>query len=161
MSIQSPDRARNASGRLQTSVSAESKALPERDQVPARHRIGLDANRPIDPRTGTIQPQVADPDVIASSGAGWVRLNFVLGPWAHPKDRNRHDGRTWAQAYREIIGGFREKGLKIYGLIGFEAMPAGPGNRFRYQPPHADSDDAWLDQYIAHFVAIVEMLQAC
>jgi hypothetical protein len=139
-------------------TSAESKPLPEGNGAGVSHRIGLDANRPIDPRTGRIQPQVADPDVIASSGAGWVRLNCVLGPWSHPKDRNRHGGRTWAQTYRQIIRGFREKGLKIYGLIGFEAMPTDPGNRFRDRPLNADADDAWLDQYIAHFVAIVEML---
>ncbi len=124
---------------------------------PARHKTGLDANRPIDPRSGQIEPHVVDPDVVASTGTGWVRLNFILGPWSSPLDDTLFEGRTWAQTYSQIISGFREKEVKLYGLIGVEAMPTGPDDRFRLPPPRGNVDDDWLDRYVAHFLAIVEM----
>lgn len=122
----------------------------------ARLKIGLNANRPIDPKTGRIEPQVADPEIIASTGAGWVRLNFVLGPWSGPDDDTPYHGSSWAKTYSQIIAGFRRRGLQIYGLIGVEAMPAGPGDRFRSPPPNGDARDGWLDRYVDQFQAIVE-----
>jgi hypothetical protein len=119
-------------------------------------KIGLDANRPIDPSTGRIHPQVADPDVIASTGAGWVRLNFILGPWSGPTDETLHDGRTWAETYGQIVDGLRDRGLRLYGLVGCEAMPEDPGDRFRSPPVHGEVPDEWLDRYVDNFTAIVE-----
>jgi hypothetical protein len=117
----------------------------------------LDANRPIDPRSGQIEPQVANPEIVSSTGAGWVRLNFVLGPWSGPDDDRLCEGRTWAEAYEHIVSGFRSHGLQIYGLIGAEAMPDSPGDRFRSPPQSGTADDEWLDRYVEHFVRIVEM----
>jgi hypothetical protein len=125
--------------------------------IPARSKIGLDANRPIDPRTGRIEAQVADPKVVASTGTGWIRLNFVLGPWTSPDDPTLHDGRTWAETYQAFVSGFRQEGLSIYGLIGVEAMPSGPGNRFRSPPAHGAEDDEWLSQYAENVARIAEM----
>jgi hypothetical protein len=122
---------------------------------PARLKIGVDANRPLHPKTGRIEAQVADPQIIASTGAGWVRLNFVLGPWSGPDDETLFDGRTWAQAYDQIIAGFRRQGLQVYGLVGAEAMPTGPGDRFRSPPPNGRTRAEWLDRYVDQFVAIV------
>ena len=140
-----------------TEEVAESESAPDDGGRPARNKIGVDANQPIDPKTGRILSQVADPEVIASTGAGWVRLNFILGPWDSPDDGTLHDGRTWAETYSQIISGFRQKGLMVYGLIGVEAMPWGPGDRFRTPPPQGTVADLWLDQYVDHFAAIVEM----
>ena len=131
---------------------------PQKDEPPgANHKIGIDANRPIDPKTGEIQPQVADPDIIASTGTHWVRLNFVLGPWSEPGDDTLHSGRSWAGAYQKIIAGLRDRGLNIYGLIGAEAMPKDPGDAFRKPAPGPEVESRWMDQYVEHFVAIVEM----
>ena len=59
-----------------------------------RQKLGIDANRPIDPSSGIIEPQVVDPAVIAASGVGWVRLNFVMRPWRGPDDPTRFSGRS-------------------------------------------------------------------
>ena len=72
------------------------------------HKIGIDANRPIvmrGPDQGAPAPTVTDPDIIAGTGAGWVCLNFVLGPWSAPDDRTLHQGRDWESVYRSIIAG--------------------------------------------------------
>jgi hypothetical protein len=120
------------------------------------YKIGLDANRPIDPKTGRIEPQVADPDILASTGTGWVRLNFILGPWSGPNDDALYGGRTWTQTYAQIVSGLRDKGLNLYGLIGCEAVAGDLGDRFRSPPSAGDVKDEWLDQYIANASLIVE-----
>jgi hypothetical protein len=129
------------------------------------HKIGIDANRPViteGPHRGAAAPTVADPDLIAATGAGWVRINFVLGPWASPNDTTVHQGRDWEGLYRTIILGFRQKGLNIYGLIGHEAVHADPGDRFRSPPEQMSADarrqaDEWIQQYVATFATIVRM----
>jgi hypothetical protein len=106
-----------------------------------------------------MSPQVADPEIIASTGTGWVRLNFVLGPWSGPDDDSLFYGRTWAGAYRQIIAGFRERSLRILGLIGVEAVSRGPGERYRDAVSQLANMDAWMEQYVDNFVAIVELFQ--
>jgi hypothetical protein len=137
--------------------NAQTEAAQEIGPQSATDKIGIDANRPIDPKTGEIQPQVADPDVIASTGTRWVRLNFVLGPWSGPGDTTLHSGRTWAGAYQKIISGLRGRGLHIYGLVGAEAVPKDPGDEYRQAAPGPDAESLWMDRYAEHFGAIVEM----
>jgi len=120
-------------------------------------KIGLDANRPIDPCTGLLNPQVRDLDLFAETGAGWIRLNFVLGPWSSPDDKTLHSGQTWRGAYTSIVTGLAGRGLRLYGLIGVEAVGSDPGNRLRLAPASGDSQDAWIDAYVARFVDIAEM----
>ena len=50
----------------------------------AGEKIGIEANLPIDRATGALNLQIRNSRVIADTGAGWVRLNFVLGPWSSP-----------------------------------------------------------------------------
>ena len=122
-------------------------------------RIGIDANLPIiteGPRGVDLAPQVARPEIIGDTGAGWVRLNFVLGPWSGPTDTTLHQGRTWEGVYRTIVAGLREKGLNLYGLISNEAVAAEVGDRFR-SPPASHPTDDWLDKYVSNFVAILRM----
>ncbi len=151
----SPDAA--DAGPSDSASDARLDAAESTEPRSATDKIGIDANRPIDPKTGEIQPQVADPDVIASTGTQWVRLNFVLGPWSAPGDTTLHAGRTWAGAYQKIISGLRGKGLRIYGLIGAEAVPKDPGEEYRQAVPGPDTESPWMDQYVDHFAAIVEM----
>jgi hypothetical protein len=124
-------------------------------------RIGIDANLPLildGERRGDPAPQVARPEVIADTGAGWVRLNFVLGPWDRPSDKRRFRSRTWEEAYGEIIGGLRAKGLSLYGLISNEAVGSGLDDRFRSAPGNQTADP-WLEEYVHNFVAIVRMFR--
>jgi len=134
----------------------------------AMHKIGIDANRPVHvrgARVGGLTDTVADPAVIASTGAGWVRLNFVLGPWAAPEDSREWQGHTWMRAYHRIIDQFRDNGLQIYGLISGEAVRTdldGSLNTMFRQPEAATSEaerargHAWIQQYAANFGRIVQ-----
>ena len=129
------------------------------------HKIGLDANRPIvtepGPRQGALSDTVADPQAIGDSGAAWVRINFVLGPWSGPGDPSRYQGHTWAQAYTIIIDQFLGSGLSIYGLIGHEAVKTSPGffRDSRRQTPSHDAAQAqrWIADYAANFGDIVKL----
>lgn len=124
----------------------------------AKDKLGIDANRPIDPATGAIAPQVADPSIILGTGVGWVRLNFVLGQrWQGPLDQSRPAGLTWAETYRRIIDGFRQQGLRVYGLISAEAMPGDPGEQFRGPVDGAPVANDWIRRYADTFVQIAEL----
>jgi hypothetical protein len=128
------------------------------------HKIGLDANRPIfvdGPNQGALAPTVADPEVIASTGAAWVRLNFVLGPWSGPNDQIRHQGRTWAETYATIVDRFRERDLSIYALVGHEIMKSSP-DFFRAPGREMSSQQVaqaqrWIDAYADNFLEVVKL----
>jgi hypothetical protein len=125
------------------------------DRIFSKGKMGIDANRPIDAGSGAIAPQYADPTIIADTGAAFVRLNFVLGPWRSPADTTLHAGRTWFQTYDTIVDGLLAKGLGVYALVGAEATSRpDPGNRFRQATPNPDAED-WLREYVANFAAIV------
>ena len=76
-------------------------AAPTQTASPAKlagEKIGIEANLPIDRTTGALNLQIRNSRVIADTGAGWVRLNFVLGPWLSPADEAIYGGRTWREA---------------------------------------------------------------
>lgn len=107
--------------------------------------VGLDTNAPISAATGDI---AAPPQVVADTGTAWVRVNFILGPWTSPGDatpRGSHNG-TWFQTYDTIINGFTSRGVKVYGLIGGEAVKSA----------HPLNSDGYAADYAANFVAIVD-----
>ena len=124
----------------------------------AAEKIGIDANAPISSETGQMHPQVENPAIIADSGAGWVRINFILGrPWQDPTDQARPAGLTWQETYRRLLDGYHERGMKIYGLISDEAVRDPVEGRFR-QPPGPDAlADPWLRRYTETFVTIARM----
>lgn len=120
-----------------------------------RGKMGIDGNCPINTITGAIAPQFADPSIIADTGAAFVRLNFVLGPWNSPGDASTHAGRTWFQAYDAIVDGLLREGVDIYGLIGSESTSRPDvGDRFRSATPNPDAEN-WLREYASNFRAIV------
>jgi len=122
----------------------------------SKGKMGIDGNRPIDTASGAIAAQVNDPTIVADTGAAFVRINFVLGPWNSPGDATHYAGRTWFQAYDKIVNGFLNQGVEVYGLIGSEATSrADPGDRFRVASPNPDAED-WLREYEANFEAIVD-----
>lgn len=125
----------------------------------AGDKIGINANRPLDPETGQLSPQVANPSILAGAGAGWVRLNFVLGPWTSSQDDTQHAGHSWADAYRKIIAGLRGQGLRIYGLIGSEVVARDLGDDLRNPPPDSLPDQPWLRDYVDAFAHIVALFQ--
>jgi hypothetical protein len=133
--------------------------------VRRNHKFGVDANRPIvvdvGPRLGAPSDTVADPGAIAETGAAWVRLNFVLGPWSGPRDTARFQGRTWAETYAAIIDGFTDRGLNVYGLVGHEAVKPLP-DYFRdpkNQMPAGEvaAAQGWLAHYAENVSDIVAL----
>jgi hypothetical protein len=128
------------------------------------HKIGLDANRPIildGPNQGALSPTVADPEVIASTGAAWVRLNLVLGPWSSPQDQTLFQGRTWAQTYTTMVDQFREKGLNLYALVGHEVVKSSPdffrAPREDMAPDEVAQAQRWIDEYAENFLEVVKL----
>ncbi|HDN79577.1 MAG: hypothetical protein DRI61_01795 [Chloroflexi bacterium] len=118
-------------------------------------KIGIDGNRPIE-ADGCLAPQMADPRIIAETGACFVRLNFVLGPWDSPRDSSHYCHHTWFEAFDAIVDGLLEQGVHIYGLIGIEAVaPPGPGDNFRAKNPNPKAEE-WIRRYVNNFRAIVE-----
>lgn len=116
--------------------------------------IGLDCNQPIDPVTGAIQPN-ATYAVVGTTCTPWVRLNFILGPWSSPSDQTLHSGKTWKQTYDEIVNGFINQGIQVYGLISDQAY-SNPGDLLQLVTPNNQAaTDAWISQYVANFVDIV------
>lgn len=119
------------------------------DRVPVPQKVGLDANRPIDPVSGAVAAQVEDPSIIAETGVGWVRINFVLGQaWPSVFEAG------WQERYSQIIAGLRNQGLKVYGLISHEALSVPPADQLRNPPPADAAQDPWIDSYVESFAAI-------
>ena len=83
-----------------------------------------------------------------------------LAPGRAPADETIYSGLNWRETYQAIVSRLRGHSLSLYGLVGAEAMAADPGDRFRLPPQDCDVQDAWLDAYVANFVAIAEMFHA-
>lgn len=110
-------------------------------------KIGITGNAPLN-NDGSIAQRLRDPGPIASTGACWLRLNFV---------QRRGD---WLSQYDRIVDSFLEHDIKIYGTVGHEALamdrPIGSTFRTDKLPTFADSSEqkAWVDQYVDRFHAI-------
>lgn len=102
--------------------------------------LGLNANAPLDVTTGALAETVSDPTLIAASGAGWVRLNFLLGPWLSPADPD------WQAAFDTIVDGFVAEGVQVYGLVGAESVVSGE--------PHGS--ETWRAAYVQNVVTVID-----
>ncbi len=115
------------------------------------HKIGIDANQPVSAQ-GRLADRLRDPSVIADTGAAWVRINFVLGPWADPRDNN------WIRIYETIVNQYVQRGMNVYGLIGHESVKPDPGDLLRGsrdQTGHRSQAQAWIAKYVNNFGEIV------
>jgi hypothetical protein len=119
-------------------------------------KLGIDPLHPIDITHGGLSPISSAPEVVAATGAEWVRLNFVLGPWESVDDPALHHGRTWQQTYDTLIKGYRAAGLHPYALISYEAMPTDPGDSLRSAPPPDATSAPWIDEYVATVLRILQ-----
>jgi hypothetical protein len=107
--------------------------------------VCLDANAPIDAQSGNI---AAPAQVIAETGTRFTRINFILGPWSAPDDTANHGSQnmSWFETYDAIINALVSRGVRIYGLIGAEAVKSAA------QP----NTEQYIDDYVRNFVLIVE-----
>jgi len=124
----------------------------------AQGEIGMDVGQPINPSTGDIN-WGTDTTVVGQTCTPWVRVNFILGPWSSPGDQTLHSGRTWQQAYDEIINASVARGIQVYGLIGAEAYTYPADTLEQYPGPDSASAVSWIQNYTATFVQIVDMFK--
>lgn len=118
--------------------------------------IGIDCNQPIDNSTGAIYPS-ATAAVVATTCTQWVRVNFILGPWSSPSDQTLYSGKTWKQTYDEIVNGFLQQGIQVYGLVGAQAVSQQIGDMMiAYPGTDFTNATAWKDEYISNFVTVVD-----
>jgi hypothetical protein len=105
-------------------------------------KFGIDANQPID-QNGNIAQRLQNPDWIASTGAHWLRLNFVL---PNPGYLDRYD---W------IVDQFTARDIKIYATVGHDATgDFWMGDMLR--DPNHPNGAAWIQAYAKRFNDIVE-----
>ena len=118
------------------------------------NKIGIDLNRPINGRQRS--EVVSKPHLIAETGVGWVRLNFALQDAASPDDPQ------WQATYDSIINDFKNAGLRIYGLIGGEAVQLPVERRLLDSVARKTNNgsrgeaEEWLDLYEHNFLQIVK-----
>lgn len=128
-------------------------------EVPAttapRDRLGIDVNAPIG-ASGEIAQRILNPENIVALGVGWVRVNFILGPWNSVTDTTLHNGRTWQQTYGEVIRILRDAGVRIYALVGHEAVREDALERFRDEI-FSPSQDGWINAYAETFAQVARM----
>lgn len=118
--------------------------------------IGIDCNQPIDNYTGAIYPS-ATAAAVATTCTQWVRVNFILGPWSSPSDQTLYSGKTWKQTYDEIVNGFLQQGIQVYGLVGAQAVSQQIGDMMiAYPGTDFTNATAWKDEYISNFVTVVD-----
>lgn len=108
-------------------------------------KFGLEANQPIE-GDGSVARRLQNPDFIVSSGAHWLRLNFVL-PNTGFLDR-----------YDWIIDTFINREMKIYATIGHDATgDFRVGDTLR--DPNNPNGAAWIQRYAQRFLEIVNRYQ--
>ncbi|MCB0123290.1 MAG: hypothetical protein KDE58_13640, partial [Caldilineaceae bacterium] len=129
--------------------------MGHRRSIRAKEKFGIDANAPV-LADGRLAEQVANPRILAETGVGWVRLNFIHGPWHGPDDTTKHHGRTWLEAYRTIVRGLRNEGLQIYGLVGHEILNEAPGDQFR-DGVDGPISNSWISKYADRFARVAEL----
>jgi hypothetical protein len=112
---------------------------------------GLNCNAPIIASTGQITGST-DPDVMKATGAQWVRVNFILGPWTAPDDATQRgpENLTWFETYDRIVDGYVSRGVQVYGLIGAESVADASRERLNTEGFTADLTANTL-KIIGHF----------
>jgi len=92
--------------------------------------------------SGNILLTDAVADRLAQSGAGWVRLNFRLGP--HPSDTP-----AFYAAYDTIVNRLRSRGLQIVGLLCNEGWPGSQADwqANNWENTGGDGYNAYIDQF--------------
>lgn len=106
--------------------------------------VCIDPGAPISASTGQIYLNAG---LVKATGAKWVRVNFILGPWSSPTDTTRRGpaSLTWKETYDSIINSLRAQGMEIYALIGAEAV----------KTPHPLNSQGYVDAYVQNFQTIV------
>jgi hypothetical protein len=102
---------------------------------------GTQAGQPIDD-SGNILITDAVADRLAQSGAGWVRVNFRLGPYPS-------DTAAFYSAYDTIVNRLRSRGLQIVGLLCNEGWPGSQSDwtANNWENTGGDGYNNYIDQF--------------
>lgn len=121
---------------------------------PPPFAVGLNSNQPIDTNTGAILYN-SDPNLMADTGAEYVRLNFILGPWTSPDDPTKRgpDNLDWFETYDRMVDGYLEQGVEVYALVGNEAVRLPDGTT---DPRTFTQSEAFTDLYEENWIAILD-----
>src|SRR5256885_7087114 len=81
-------------------------------------------------------------DRLAQSGAGWVRINFRLGPYSS-------DTAAFYAAYDTIVNRLRSRGLQIIGLMSNESWPGSQSDwqANNWENTGSDGYNTYIDQF--------------
>ncbi|HNT33691.1 MAG TPA: cellulase family glycosylhydrolase [bacterium] len=121
---------------------------------------GINNGAPISASTGAISP-ANDGQILMDTGTEWVRVNFILGPWSSPGDATPRGPQnlSWFETYDQIIDGMLAKGLKVYGLIGAEAVPNSRRDRLNTEE-YAQEYAAVFQQIVDHFKGRIKVYES-
>lgn len=91
---------------------------------------------------------VAKDALLAATGTGaaHVRVNFRLDAWSAPGDLTKVKGKTFFEAYDEIVDTITSQGLEVYGLLNDELAP-GLGTGDVFEAAYAANALAVIDRY--------------
>jgi len=120
---------------------------------------GLNCGAPIIAGTGQITGST-NPDAMKATGAQWVRVNFILGPWTAPDDTTRRgpESLTWYETYDRIVDGYISRGVQVYGLIGAETVQNAARDRLNTEGFVTDLT-ANAEKIIGHYLGRVAVYE--
>lgn len=87
-------------------------------------------------------------DLVDSTGAGWVRINFRLDVWTSPDDATPRgpDQLTWFAAYDRVVDAYLAKGIEVYGVLNDELVASTLDH----------NTDPWIALFVQHAVKVVD-----
>jgi len=108
----------------------------------------LDIGQPVDPITGQIKINF---DQIYNTCTPCVRVNFILS-----QAFNSVDDPNFLGTYNQIINNFINHNIRVYALVGHEAVKTWVGNLLSFENPQdPNSTNNWINEYVNNFTKIV------
>lgn len=118
-----------------------SSLYPKEESVAASEPLGIQPGQPIDD-SGNILITETVADRLKSTGAGWVRINFRLGPY-------QSDTPEFYSKYDTIVNRLQARGLQVVALMSNESWPGGQNNWTENNFEHTgrDGHNLYIDQF--------------
>lgn len=104
--------------------------------------MGIQYGAPIEHKTKEVKLTDAVADQLAQSGAGWVRVNFIVSPFGSDNDE-------FYAKYDGIIDRLRSRGLQVVGLMSNESWPGSQQEWIANNAEKSNGDgyNSYIDKY--------------